>query len=44
MVLIAAPACPDSVRTGLAHHAYSVDVARGLGAGDHSYSMGFKHL
>lgn len=36
MVLIAARACPVSVRTGLAHHASSVEVAIGLGAGDQS--------
>lgn len=30
MVLIAAPACPVSVRTGLTHRAVSVEVARGL--------------
>lgn len=34
MPLIAALVCPVSVRTSLAHHAYSVVAAGGLGAGE----------
>lgn len=33
MVIIAALVCPVSVRTSLAHRAYSVEAGRGLGAG-----------
>lgn len=40
MVLIAALVCPVSVLTSLAHHAYSVEAGRGLGAGVCSKAWG----